>query len=60
MATTIDPQVLELGSALRQGYTSLAAKHTMEKHARAGRFNRKAEAKKRARAARALRVKDEQ
>jgi hypothetical protein len=50
---TIDPQVIELGKALNQGYKSLAARNTLEKHARSGKLHRKAEAKKRNRAARA-------
>lgn len=48
----IDPKVLELGGALSQGYTSIAAKHALEKHARAGRINRKAAAKRAKRAKR--------
>jgi hypothetical protein len=52
---TVDPRVIELGKALNQGYTSIAAKNTLEKHARSGRLHRKAEAKRRNRAARAKR-----
>jgi hypothetical protein len=41
MAVSIDPRVLELGDALSKGYTSIASRDKLTKHAQSTRYERK-------------------